>query len=100
MTQIEKLRKIAGRLGGELMGEVPDMDDRQQLRDWLAECIGQLLQFDRQRFFNLMYRLDIREEKLRKALSQPDMHAQLLTVAELMIDREFERLYWWEKYSS
>lgn len=70
---------------------IPDLD---KLHLQLCEKIEELLQKDFSRFLQLMYRIDIAEAALEKALATKDIG----TVANLIIKREQAKLYWRNKY--
>ncbi len=77
-------------------GEVPDSEA--ELKDWLSQRIGQMLQNQSERLMQAFYRLDISEPKVKAVFSScaPELWPDLL--AGLVLEREKERAYWRAKY--
>lgn len=66
----------------------------------LEVYIEHLLQTDFNKLLSIMYRLDVSEEKLKKAINSAfDLISTTKTITQLMIDREIERIKTKEKYS-
>lgn len=62
--------------------------------------IEHLLQTDFNKLLSIMYRLDVSEEKLKKAINSAfDLISTTKTITQLMIEREIERIKTKEKYS-
>lgn len=72
------------------------MDD---LRHKLEKIVAYLLDNDFERLLNAMYRLDIDEEKFKKAVSGTDGKNISREIAELIVSREIQKLKTRIKYS-
>jgi len=59
------------------------------LIDWLATEIGYLIDRDFNTFLNMLYRIDVNEQKVKKAFSEPDPARQ---IALLIIEREKQKV--------
>lgn len=82
----------------EKEAELLSVPDLAILREKLIEVINLLLQKDYQRLVNAMYRLDIDERLFREAISgmhSPNVAARL---ADLVINRELEKINTRRKY--
>ncbi len=75
-------------------------DNMEMLRIKLIDVINMLMQSDFQRLLNAMYRLDIDEKLFRDALS--DVHSPSVAgrLADLVINRELEKIKTRKKYGS
>lgn len=69
-----------------------------ELRERLIVRIAFLLRHDTDRLLSLLYLLDIREPDLRTALEIPDESAKAKTLAQLILDRELEKVESRRKY--
>ena len=67
----------------------------EKLEDWLAGEISLLIDQDFQRLMNILYRIDVSEEKTKMAFASSDMAK---TIAQLIIDRELQKVATREKY--
>jgi len=102
------------------MGEAADMDDvHQQLvqlwgmrpvgglqplgRDAIIEemerRVAYLLQHDLDRLMSYMYILDVPEEKFADAIQRPAHEYPERLLAEVILEREIERMHTWRRYS-
>lgn len=73
--------------------------DKEQY-ELLAKYLNDIIQFDFTRLLNILYRVDIPEEKLKNALN--DNHDNLLSgqiIAQLLLEREEEKIRLRAKYS-
>ncbi|NJN25772.1 MAG: hypothetical protein HC819_07310 [Cyclobacteriaceae bacterium] len=73
--------------------ENPNLED---LQNWLAKEIARLMDSDFQAFLNLLYRIDINEEKSRQAFAEHDPPGQF---ARLIIERELQKVVTRIKYT-
>ncbi len=60
-----------------------------KLRDWLAHEIQLLMDRDFHQFVNMLYRIDIEEQKTREAFASDDPPRSL---ANLIIERELQKV--------
>lgn len=71
----------------------------QDLENKLAVYINKLIDKDFNRLVNLLYRIDISEEKLKLALQKEDKsHSSGKTIAQLIIERQFQKLEFRKKF--
>lgn len=68
------------------------MLDRNALRDKLQLFIGDLLQHDFERLNALMYRHDVNEKAFNEALGLPTDRERSFAIAELVIERELQKM--------
>lgn len=68
------------------------MLDRNALRDKLRLFIGDLLQHDFERLCVLMYRHDVNESAFNEALGLPTDQERIFAIADLVIDRELQKM--------
>ena len=69
----------------------------EEILQQLAERIAQLAEKGQESFFQLMYRLDISEKKLRGTMHQPDVAMQ---IARLIYDRQLQKIRSREYYKT
>lgn len=69
--------------------------DLAALRKWLAGEITLLIDCDFQKLLNILYRIDVSEQKTRLALSDDD---PAFALAGLIIDRELQKVETRKKY--
>jgi len=70
----------------------------QALQEKIAAVISQLLQNNPERLLNLMYRLDIDETKFRFVIQNGPEENVARQLAELVLEREMQKVYWRNKY--
>lgn len=68
-------------------------DQLQQLREWLAHAIEQMLARNPERLVQLFYRLDVKESKFQKAFLNQTELAPPLALADLVIEREMQKVH-------
>jgi len=76
-----------------------DFHSDEQLLAFLTEKIKLLLQHDSERLLQILYRLDVREEKVSHIFRTEEMHHWSSSLAIIVLEREKERLFWRKKYS-
>ena len=70
----------------------------QALQEKIASVISQLLRNNPERLLNLMYRLDIDENKFRFVIQNGPEENVARQLAELVLEREMQKVYWRNKY--
>lgn len=65
---------------------------RNELRKRLSEFIYELLIYNPEKLTNLMYRHDVKESLFERALLLGDPKEQALAIADLVIEREMEKV--------
>jgi hypothetical protein len=79
-------------LNSELEIELPKQISFEELRCRLAEHISWLIEHDFSKLVNLLYRVDVNEEKLKSLLhDRQDFNADLI-IADLVIERQVQKL--------
>lgn len=74
-------------------------DNFEKNRDKLAEYLTQLIQADFNKLIAILYRIDVSQEKVQKTLaSSSNDKSQGMVLADLIIDRQTEKIKWREKY--
>ena len=69
--------------------------DLEKLENWLTGEIGYLMDRDFQKLMNILYRIDVSEEKTKVALSQSH---PAKGIAKLILERELQKVASREKY--
>jgi hypothetical protein len=64
----------------------------------VEELIRLMMESNFERFLTVMYRMDISEQKLKIALDTPDPQNVYMEIANLVIEREKQKIKWREKY--
>lgn len=72
------------------------VSDFDKLKEWLAYEIQILLDHDFQKLLNMLYRIDVKEQKAKEALADLNPSFKL---AELIIEREMQKVASRKKYS-
>lgn len=70
--------------------QTPGIVSREAILQSLQKAVSELLQKNPEYFFQLMYRLDISEEKLLSALHQPENGVE--KIAELIYERQLQKI--------
>jgi len=83
-------QQICDQIANDFALEVPAMASKQQILTYLQQVVSGLLEGNAERFFQLMYRLDISEKKLEAALA--DRELGIMKVAQLIYDRQLQKL--------
>ena len=69
-----------------------ELPDQNRLREALIVFVSDLLQHDFHRLSNLLYRHDISEKAIVKALSSETIDEKAKHIANLIIDREMQKM--------
>ncbi len=73
--------------------------DWEMLRVAIASQVGYMLINQRERFFQVLYRLDVNELKVTSVLDHQLPENWAMGIANLIVDREIEREMWRKRYS-
>lgn len=102
MEDAELLPELEGALSrGYGLQPADPADDRQRyaaLRAALARRISEWLDADFSRLVNVMYRLDVSEAKFSAALVSGDAEGSALRIADLVLEREKQKIITRRKY--
>jgi len=67
----------------------------------LSQYLDELIQTDFNKLINILYRIDVSEDKAKRALvNKKDSQSNGDVLAYLIIERETEKLKWRNKYNS
>jgi hypothetical protein len=80
------------------LSQTEELVSFQALQEKIASVIGQLLRNNPERLLNLMYRLDIDENKFRFVIQNGPEENVAQQLAELVLEREMQKVYWRNKY--
>ncbi len=92
------LSKDMDKLG---VGSLPSTIEWQsliELKIYLMKKISVLLDTDYDKLINTLYLIDLNEEKLHKIFSQRDSNIISDKLADLIIDRQLEKIHFRKKY--
>ena len=87
---MDALKETAIALQEEWGVQAPDIISEAAILERLAARVVQLIEGDSERFFQLMYRLDISEKKLNEALLHLDAPEK---IARLIYDRQVQKIH-------
>jgi hypothetical protein len=87
------------------LDKTPDdmVDERQQyeaLKKLLSHRIEEMIDHEFDRFVNLLYRIDVNEAKVREALSEQPFSKGVEKVADMIIQRQLQKVATRRQYSS
>ena len=95
--ELEEVRGILTRTWGVRTTPSPPAA-YDELRDRLIARVAFMLRHDYERLLSLLYLLDVRERDLRATLETSDEAAKAETLAQLILDRETEKVESRKKY--
>ncbi|MCP4440673.1 MAG: hypothetical protein GY810_17135 [Aureispira sp.] len=78
----------------------PQEITEEELRDMLAECVLYWIEHNLEHLFSILYRLDVHEPSVHRAFAPEAVEPANLVIAQLIIDREKEKIRSRQKYSS
>ena len=73
--------------------------NREELIQQLSQIVDSLINQNFERFLSLMYRMDVSEKKLKEILSIEEPQSINRKIAELILLRQEEKIFWREKYN-
>jgi len=81
-----------------------DLNDEKQryemLKKMLSKRIEEMIDHEFDRFVNLLYRIDVNESKVKQALSEQPFSKGIEKVAEMIIERQLQKVITRKQYSS
>ncbi len=72
---------------------------RDAIIEELVRRVAYLLQHDLDKLMSYMYILDVPEEKFADAIQRPPSDYPERLLAEVILEREIERMHTWQRYS-
>ncbi|KAA2244728.1 hypothetical protein F0L74_01775 [Chitinophaga agrisoli] len=94
------LQVTARELGETMELHLPDTVSYEQLEDMLAQRLEILISEHFQQFVFLLYRIDVREDKIREILEKDAGEGAYHKIAALLIERQLEKIRSREMYRS
>ena len=76
----------------ELNQELPVPSGLEELITELSVIIGEMITHDFNRLVNILYRIDVSEEKVKKAMGEQSPEDVPRKIAELIVERELQKL--------
>lgn len=74
--------------------------DWETLRKALVLQLGHMMAHDMERLVQSMYRLDVSEAKFHVAMGLPSASERSEALAQVVLERELQRLATWRRYSN
>ena len=102
MSDIQKYNpeQLMNKLISHEFPEVLEKYSEEDLENYLAVFINELIDKDFNKLVNLLYRIDISEQKLKIALQNEDKTiSSSKTIAKLIIERQLQKLEFRKKFS-
>ena len=91
---------LFNRVTGSNFHEVLENAETDDLENKLAVYINELSDRDVSRLVNMLYRIDVSEEKLKKALQNEDKtKSSGKTIAKLILERQLQKLEYRKQFS-
>lgn len=91
MSDNTELLRSAAQVLERYFGTDPDAADMEVLKNKLAQVIVDLLLHDMERLLGILYRIDVKEEKVKEAFAQHDPRLIAPRLADLIIGRELQK---------
>lgn len=92
-----KPNEILIRLQGNFELESQTLDSWEQLRLIVAKKVAELMELNPGDFFNLLYIMDVSEEKINHAIHNAD--APYFAIADIIIERENQKVITRKQYA-
>ena len=74
-------------------GELPEKQlSREFVKSWLTEKIQDLIDHQIERLWNILYRIDVNENRAREAISQCEPGELAAALAEMVLERQIEKI--------
>lgn len=89
---LKQIKKDFIQNGLELQLEEIQLEDYDALLHTLEEMLSWLLERDEQRLLQLLYRIDLGEEKLKKSMLENEQESLASLLAKLIIKREAQKV--------
>ncbi|HRH65620.1 MAG TPA: hypothetical protein PLU53_04940 [Bacteroidia bacterium] len=88
----EQVMKDFGVMGLEIHFSGDPYVAYEELKEQISPVLFQLFQNDRSRFQSLLYRIDINESRFRKLLGASAQSSFSLDLADMILQREFQKV--------
>lgn len=74
------------------LDQLSEDDGYQKLLDYLTEEVAHLIEFDFERLLFILYRIDVSEQKVKKAIAESGLDEAPGKIAELIIERQIQKV--------
>ena len=102
MHDMETIREAGLLLRDDLELKPPDVaeaeDAYMQMRDFIAQKVAHWMQNAPEHLFNVLYRLDVSENKAKAAFTNQTEEEPAIALANLIMEREIEKVHSRRKY--
>lgn len=105
MDKNDKIFKLGEFLKGDLSQELnikesEIFNERENLKKYISLKISQLLDGNIEKLLAILYRIDVKESDFKEVITNTKSENIPEEIAELIIKRQEEKLYWREKYNN
>lgn len=83
----------------ESIQQANEKEQYERLKMLLSEKLRELIDFEFEKFVNILYRIDVNEEKVKSILAESPIKEATDRIAELIIERQHQKLITRKKYS-
>jgi hypothetical protein len=80
--------------------KIVHFDEYEAVKNFLAVRIKYLLEFDPEKMKNILYRIDVSEQKVLEALADNSINDAVLIISDLILQREIQKTITRKQYAS
>jgi len=80
--------------------KIVHFDEYQAVRNFLAERIHYLLEYNPEKMKYVLYRIDVSEQKVLEALANNPMSDAVMKIADLILQREIQKVTTRKQYAN
>jgi hypothetical protein len=105
-TSKENIHEAALIIANELLMDEEESDkivhfnEYEAVKQFLADRIKYLLEYEPEKMKNILYRIDVSEQRVLEALANNPIHQAVLIIADLILQREIQKTITRKQYSS
>ncbi len=85
-------KELIQSVNNELAIELPEKLSLSELKEQLTHYINHLINTDFEKLIFYLYRIDVHEEKMRQLLQQQEGENAASLIAQLIIDRQLQKI--------
>lgn len=100
MDAISEIQNLLCDTLGVQKQALPIHQTEDELLNWLIDYIDELVSRDFDALLLLLYRIDVSEDRVKKLLEKAQGQNTSRIIAELIIERQKQKLYWRNKFKS
>jgi hypothetical protein len=98
-ASMSAMDELKGLVNAAVADQLPEqVDNEEALLQWLTEKIEHLIQHDFDGLLFLLYRIDVSENRVREMLAATAGASAARTIAELILERQKQKLIWRAKF--